>query len=197
MTKTYDRAYFEKWYRSEDRVNSAAVVRFKVMLAVSVAEYFLRRKVRSVLDVGCGEAAWLPHLRAMRPQVRYSGVDPSAYVVRQFGRARNIQQGGLADLASLRINRTFDLVVCSDVIHYVNDDDVRSGIREIVHLCAGVAFLEVLTAEDDVVGDLEGLIQRPAAWYRKTFTRAGLVAVAPYTWLAPPLQPVASELERP
>jgi SAM-dependent methyltransferase len=197
MTKRYDRAYFEKWYRSEDRVNSAAVVRMKVALAVSVAEYFLRRKVATVLDVGCGEAAWLPHLRALRPRIRYQGVDPSSYVVAQFGTTRHIRQGSLGDLASLKIKRKFDLVVCSDVIHYVADADVRSGVREIVRLCDGVAFLEVLTAEDDVVGDLEGMIQRPAAWYRKTFTRAGLIAVAPYTWLTPELQPVASELERP
>jgi SAM-dependent methyltransferase len=197
MTKRYDRAYFEKWYRSEDRVNSAAVVRMKVALAVSVTEYFLRRKVASVLDVGCGEAAWLPHLRALRPRIRYQGVDPSSYVVAQFGAARHIRQGSLGELASLKINRRFDLVVCSDVMHYVADADIRSGVREIVRLCDGAAFLEVLTGEDDVVGDLEGMIQRPAAWYRKTFTRAGLVAVAPYTWLTPDLQPVASELERP
>jgi SAM-dependent methyltransferase len=197
MTKRYDRAYFEKWYRSEDRVNSAAAVRMKVTLAVSVAEYFLRRKVRTVLDVGCGEAAWLPHLRALRPRIRYQGVDPSSYVVAEFGEARNIRQGSLGELGSLHIKRTFDLVVCSDVMHYVGDDDIRAGLNEIVHLCDGVAFLEVLTAEDDVIGDLEGMIQRPASWYRKTFTRAGLVPVAPYTWLAPELQPVASELERP
>lgn len=197
MTKRYDRAYFEKWYRSEDRVSSASEVRTKVSLAVSVAEYFLRRKLRTVLDVGCGEGAWLPHLRALRPRVRYQGVDPSAYVVKQFGAARNIRQAGLGNLASLKLDTTYDLVVCSDVMHYVTDIDIRSGVREIARVCGGVAFLEVLTAEDDIVGDLEGLNQRPAAWYRKTFRAAGLVPVAPYTWLAEPLHPFASELERP
>lgn len=81
-------------------------------------------------------------------------------------------------------------------MHYVSEDEVKSGVRAIAQLCGGVAFLEVLTQEDDIVGDLDGLIQRPARWYRNVFTRAGLVPVAPYTWLAEPLQPVASELER-
>ena len=35
----------------------------------AMAEYFLRRPMRTVLDIGCGEGAWLPHLRALRPKI--------------------------------------------------------------------------------------------------------------------------------
>ena len=58
--KRYDRAYFDKWYRSRGRITTGAEVRRKVTLAVSEAEYFLRRSLHSVLDVACGEAAWFP-----------------------------------------------------------------------------------------------------------------------------------------
>jgi hypothetical protein len=58
-----------------------------------------------------------------------------------------------------------------------------------------VLFLEVLTAEDDIIGDLNGMIRRPAAWYRKLFETAGLTAAGPYTWLAPPLREDAAALE--
>lgn len=193
--KRYDQAYFDKWYRDE-QVNSPAEVRRKVVFAVAAAEYFLQRSLRSVLDVGCGEGQWLTHLRAIRPRVRYLGLDPSAYVVRQFGKTRNIRRASFGDLPSLQLTRKFDLIVCSDVLHYVEDDELKTGIREIVRLCDGIAFLEVLTKEDDIIGDLEGLISRPAAWYRKTFERAGLVHIGPYTWLGKPLQPLASSLER-
>jgi len=192
--KRYDRAYFDKWYRDE-RINSPAEIRRKVVLAVAAAEYFLQRSVRSALDVGCGEGQWQLHLRAIRPRIRYLGLDSSAYVVRQFGKARNIRRATFGELPSLHLAQTFDLIVCSDVLHYVGDSEIRSGAREIARLCKGVAYLEVLTKEDDVVGDLEGLISRPAAWYRKTFERAGLVHVGPYTWLGKPLQPIASALE--
>lgn len=194
MPKRYDRAYFDKWYRDE-RVNSPAEVRRKVVLAVAAAEYFLQRNIRSVLDVGCGEGQWLPHLRTMRPRVRYLGLDSSTYVVQQFGRARNIQRASFGELPSLRLTQKFDLVICSDVLHYVDDSEIKTGLREVVRLCEGVAFLEVLTKEDDIIGDLDGLISRPAAWYRKTFQRAGLVHIGPYTWLGKSLQPVASALE--
>jgi SAM-dependent methyltransferase len=194
MAKRYDRAYFDKWYRDE-QVNSTAEVRRKVWLAVATAEYFMQRSIRSVLDIGCGEGAWLLHLRTLRPRVRYLGLDPSAYVVRQFGSSRNIQQASFGQLPSLKLTRTFDLVICSDVLHYVEEPEIRRGLREIVRLCEGVAYLEALTKEDDIIGDLDGLIARPASWYRKAFARAGLVHVAPYTWLGQPLQPIASSLE--
>ena len=194
MPKRYDRAYFNKWYRDE-QVNSPAEVRRKVLLAVAAAEYFLQRGIRSVLDIGCGEGAWLPHLRTLRPRVRYLGLDPSAYVVRQFGRARNIRRASFGELPSLRLDRTFDLVICSDVLHYVEEQEIKDGVREIVRICEGVAYLEVLTKEDDIVGDLEGLITRPASWYRRLFKRAGLRHVAPYIWLGAPLQPIASAFE--
>jgi len=197
MPKRYDKAYFDKWYRGAQRVNSPAEVRRKVALAVAVTEYFARGPLRSVLDIGCGEGAWLTHLRALRPGVDYMGLDPSEYAVRDFGRKRNIRRASFGELPSLRIKRTFDLVVCSDVLHYLPDDEIRAGIAEIARLAGSIAFIEVLTKEDDIIGDLSDMKRRPAAWYRKTFAAAGFVNVAPYCFLAPALVTLASELEIP
>src|SRR6185369_14570518 len=82
--KTYDEAYFAKWYHDpRTRVHTPQSVRRKVRMVVGVAEYFLRRKVRSVLDVGAGEGAWRAELRRLRPEIRYVGIDPSEYVLRR------------------------------------------------------------------------------------------------------------------
>ena len=195
MTKQYDRAYFDRWYRRRDtRVNSHGEVRRKVTLAVACAEYFLRRPIRTVLDVGCGEGAWLPHLRALRPRVEYAGIDSSDYVVERFGRTRNIHKGTFAELPSLGLG-VVDLVICSDVLHYVPDADIRRGVGALVEATDGLAFIEVLTREDDVVGDLDAFIRRPAAWYRKLFTAAGLTPVAPYSWLGAGFRDAVAELE--
>jgi len=197
MPKKYDQTYFDHWYRGAQRVNAPAEVRRKVALAISVAEYFLRRPIRSVLDVGCGEGAWFPHLNALRNGIEYMGVDPSEYVVRRFGKKRNIHRAGFGELGSLHIARKFDLIVCSDVLHYVEKNEIREGIAEIVRLLNGVAFIEVLTKEDDITGDLQGLIPRPGRWYRDTFAHSGLIEVAPYCFLAPSLFAIASELDVP
>ncbi len=194
MTKRYDRAYFDKWYRSRThRVHDRDEVRRKIALAVATAEYFLRRPLRTVLDVGCGEGAWYPHLRALRPNVRYAGIDPSDYTVARFGAERNITKGSLTELR----NRSgkYDLVVCSDVLHYVPDAELRRGITHLHRLTGGLAFLEVLTKEDEIIGDVEGLIRRPATWYREVFANAGYVQAGPYCWVPERLQDGAAELE--
>jgi SAM-dependent methyltransferase len=195
MTKSYDRAYFDRWYRNRNtRVLSHAEVRVKVALAVASAEYFLRRPIRNVLDVGCGEGAWLPHLRALRPKVEYLGLDPSAYVVRRFGGTRNIRQASFSDLPALKLG-VYDLVVCSDVMHYVPEPELRTGITAIADAMDGVAYLEVLTKEDDIEGDLDGFIRRPAAFYRTMLKQAGMTFIGPYCWLAPPFKDAVAELE--
>ena len=195
MTKTYDRAYFRRYYHDRrTRVHSHAEVRRKVSMAVALSEYFLRRQLRTVLDIGCGEGAWLSHLRALRPRVAYAGLDSSEYVVERFGKARNIRRASFGELPSLGL-LSYDLVVCSDVMHYVDDDEIRAGIAEIARICTGVAYVEVLTSEDDVMGDLDSFQFRSAAWYRKLFQKAGMKQVGPYCWLSRELVDDAAELE--
>jgi len=179
MVKRYDREYFDRWYRGPQRITSDTDVQRKVAMAVSVAEYFLRRSLLNVIDVGCGEAAWRRHLKAIRPRASYRGIDPSPYVAQNF----RVRQARFGDLPTLRIKERFDLVVCADVLHYLDEKEIRRGLRALVPLARGVLFFEVLTREDDIVGDVEGLIRRPAKWYRGLFTAAGLIAAGPYIWL--------------
>ena len=198
MTKRYDAAYFEKWYRSaESRVHSHDEVRRKIVLAVSTAEYFLQRRIESVLDIGCGEGAWLPHLRALRPRVRYAGIDSSEYAVERFGRTRNIRLGTFGALGKAGIKKKFDLVVCSDVLHYLAEEEIGRGLPHLARAVGGVAYIEVLTKEDSIIGDLDGMIERSANWYRRHLGTTGLVQVGPYLWMTPKLRSVVSPLELP
>src|SRR5438270_11008418 len=115
--KRYDRAYFDKWYRDE-QVNAPAEVRRKVFFAIATAEYFLQHSIRSVLDVGCGEAQWLPHLRTLRPRIRYLGLDASAYAVMQLGTTRNLRRASFGGLPALQLTKKLDLIVCPAARHY-------------------------------------------------------------------------------
>ena len=66
MPKTYDRAYFDKWYRDpRHSVASLGELKRKIAMVVAQAEYYLGRPIRNVLDVGCGEATWRAPLRAL------------------------------------------------------------------------------------------------------------------------------------
>ncbi|MFI5372768.1 MAG: class I SAM-dependent DNA methyltransferase [Candidatus Eisenbacteria bacterium] len=174
--KVYDRSYFEKWYRDPRYAVVGEGVRARrVQLAVAVTEYLLERPLRTVLDVGCGEGAWLPLLRGARPRVRYLGVDSSTYAVRRFGPSRHLRLGSLGTLHRMRLRGPFDLIVCSDVLHYVGTDEVRRGLRTIARLLGGVAFLELYTSEDATEGDGVGLQHRSPATYRRLLQEAGLI----------------------
>ena len=95
MTKTYDRAYFDRWYRHGGIGHAARLAR-KVALAVATAEYHLERPIRSVLDIGCGEGPWRAPLLKLRPNVQYLGFDSSDYAIARHGRRRlHVRRGGL------------------------------------------------------------------------------------------------------
>lgn len=195
--KTYDRDYFDRWYRdSRHAPFHAGMLPRRVQLAVSAAEYILERPIRTVLDVGCGEGRWRPLLLQARPALAYLGIDSSEYVVRRYGRRRNIRLGRFGDLGRLGLARRFDLIVCSDVLHYVPLAEVRSGLRTIARLLGGVAFLELFTADDDSVGDEAGFMPRSRAAYLRLFRAAGLIHLGLHCYVGRALRDRLSSLER-
>lgn len=195
--KCYDRAYFDRWYRSpEHHVTTGAARARRARLAVAVVEHLLGRTLRSVLDVGCGEGAWRAPILALRPRATYLGVDPSPYAVSRYGRSRNVTAGRFDDLARLP-ERRFDLVVSADVLHYLSDEEIWKGLPELAARTGGAAFLPVFTAEDGVEGDLDGFSGRPAAWYRAAFRRTGLVELGLSFWGAPGLAAALPALDAP
>lgn len=198
MTKSYDRRYFEQWYRNpETRVRTRAELRRRIALVLGIAEEVLRRPVRSLLDIGCGEGAWALELRRLRPSLVYTGVDSSRYAVERFGRARNLHLGTLRDLPHIDFGREgFDVIVCSDVMHYVDDDEIEEALPWIVDHLDGIAYLSVFTREDDPTGDLTGWIERPASWYRSKFRSAGLTSCGMQCWLSPLVRESASAMDR-
>ena len=194
--KSYDEAYFRKWYRDpRTRVHTPQAVRRKVRMVVGIAEYFLGRKLRSVLDVGAGEGAWRREIRRIRPDVRYLGIDPSDWVVARHGRRRNIRLGSFEQLPTLQLGRAHDLIVCADVLQYVPDAALKRGVRHLASILTGMAYLEAYTTGDDMEGDLEGWHPRTKAQYRAVFARAGLVGCGIHCYLTRETALKAVELE--
>lgn len=150
--KEYDRAYFDRWYRDGGIGGRRRLAR-KVALAVATAEYHLERPLRHVLDIGCGEGAWRAPLLALRPKARYLGFDSSEYAIERFGARRNLHHARFADFAELRPCPPVDLLVCSDVLHYLDVRELDRGLPGLAELCGGVAFLETFAREDRAEGD--------------------------------------------
>lgn len=194
----FDRSYFDHWYRRRGFGDRDRLER-RVAYALGATEHLLGRPVTSVLDVGCGEGAWQPVLRRLRPGLRYVGIDPSAYAVDRFGRRRDLRLGGFGDIDRVVPigEGPFDLVVSVDVLGYVRDADVRRGVQAIADRLVGLAFLEAFTTADAIVGDVDGYRRRRATTYLRWFADAGLHRVGPNLYVGDSLRPFLAALEGP
>ena len=196
MAKRYDQDYFDRWYRDGGIGGPARLAR-KAALAVATAEYHLERPIRSVLDIGCGEGAWRAPLRKLRPRVQYLGFDASEYAIARHGRTRNLRLARFGDFATLRPCAPADLLVCSDVLHYLPTRELDRGLPALADLCGGVAFIEVFAREDETEGDDHDFQPRPAAFYRRRLRAVGLQPLGSHCWLSPARVPLATALELP
>ena len=192
--KRYDRAYFDQWYRKRG-IGGARRLERKVALAVAMAEYHLERPLRSVLDIGCGEGAWRAPLRRLRPNAGYLGFDSSQYAVERYGRSRGIHFARFGDFAQLRPCPPVDLLVCSDVLHYLSTREFARGLPGLAAVTGGVAFLETFAREDAAEGDEHDFQARPARFYRQRFDAAGFTQLGSHCWLSPRLRGTGTALE--
>lgn len=195
--RPYDKAYFDKWYRHpKHRVVTTATTTRKAAMILGVAEYFLERPVRTVLDIGCGEGHWQPILTRLRPGLRYLGVDPSEYAVSRFGRQRNLRLGGFADLGGINLTKTYDVIISSDTLYYVPRKDLDVGISLIAQMLGGIAFLEAYASEEALEGDFKEIEPRTTTFYRRLFRRHGLISCGPHCYAGEVMRGQVMELER-
>lgn len=193
----YDQRYFDKWYRHPaHRVSTTASAARKAALALSVAEYYLERPARTVLDVGCGEGQWQPILKKMRPGIRYTGIDPSEYAIKRFGKKRNLKLGGFGNLGQLRLAMSYDLIICSDILYYVSRAELAAGIPELAARLGGIAFFEAYASDEALKGDTRTMEKRNTGFYKKLFRRNGLVACGPHCYAGQVLREMVTDLER-
>ena len=176
--RVFDRTYFDKWYRNRrHRVKSPQELARQVAFVVGAAEHILGYGIRTVLDVGCGEANWLAPLRRLRPRIQYTGVDTSEYVVARYGESRNIRLGTIDSLDRLRLRKEYDLILCVGMLNYLQPDELREGLSQVYERANGVVYLELFTSADrGVYGDTRGTRLRSPAWYRARLREARFVS---------------------
>lgn len=193
----YTKAYFDKWYRDpQHRVSTPTTTARKATMVLGVTEYYLERPVHTVLDVGCGEGQWRVALRRLRPKIRYTGVDPSPYVLQRFGKSRNILPGGLGSLPHEKLDSAYDLIICSDLLYYLSDQELKNGLKTLLSYLDGVAFLEAYGREEVDGGDTCTMGQRDATFYRKLFRRLGFVSCGPHCYAGEMLKGSVCTLEQ-
>ena len=167
--RVFDEAYYERFYRSVR--TRAETPEDSLRRAAFITSYLAHvgLPVSSVVDVGCGLGRTLAGVQTAYPMARCSGVEVSDYLCREFGWIR----GSVLDY---RPEEPFDLVICNDVIQYLEDADAGAAIANLATLCRGALYFGALTREDweencDRSRTDGEVCLRSARWYRRRLQR--------------------------
>lgn len=170
MTSTsFNSAYFRKYYFSAaTRVTSAAEMRSRAQLIAAILRH-ANIPVRSILDAGCGIGLLRKPFAAAIPKARYVGLENSEYLCARF----NWTRGSVTDFAP---RLPSDLVVCYDVLQYLDDRDASRAIVNLAKLSGAALYISALTREDwrencDRRLTDRAVHLRPGEWYRRRLRR--------------------------
>jgi SAM-dependent methyltransferase len=165
VSNNFGAAYFRKFYLNPaTRVVTAAEMRTRAALIAAVLRQ-AQLPVRSILDAGCGIGLLRKPFAEFLPKARYSGLEASPYLCRRFGWT----QGSIADFSA---RNPFDLIVCYDVLQYLQDAEAARAIANFARLTRAALYVSALTGEDwrencDRRRTDRAVHLRSGAWYRR------------------------------
>ena len=170
MTKErFGRAYYQRFYRNaHSSVTSQAEMTARANLIAAYVKH-IDCPVGSILDAGCGLGLMRTALLRALPGATYVGLEYSEYLCEKYGWLN----GSIADY---RPRQPFDLVVCYDVLQYLDDASATKAMRNFANLCRGVLFFSALTRRDwrenaDQRRTDPAVTMRTAEWYRSRLRR--------------------------
>lgn len=166
---TFDREYYKHFYYDPaTAVTGRAEMRARARLIATYAQY-VGVRVRRILDAGCGTGLMRAPLRRLLPRASYTGLESSAYLCERYGWKR-------ARIETFKAAAPFDLVICYDVLQYLDGDTASRALRNLGRLCTGVLFFTALTRIDwdhncDRSRTDSNVHLRSAQWYRTRLKR--------------------------
>lgn len=168
MTGRFDREYYRRFYLDpRTAVISRVEMRARARLIAAYADH-IGLPVRRILDAGCGIGLLRTPLTRAFPRASYTGLEYSEYLCRHHGWT----QGSLATFRA----DPFDLVVCYDVLQYLDDRTAARAIVSLGALTRGLLYVSALTARDwrencDQTRTDRDVHLRDAEWYGRRLRR--------------------------
>ena len=139
--RRFDKAYYDRFYRNPGTRASTPAAAKKLAAFISAYLRYLDLAPRSILDVGCGTGSLLRALGREFPKARCHGLEISDYLCARYG----WEQSSIADYGT---TACFELVVCNDVLPYLEDKACSKALANIGQICTTASFIGVLTEED-------------------------------------------------
>ncbi len=149
--------------------------------------------VRSILDMGCGIGLLRKPFAKALPRARYVGVESSEYLCARY----HWIKGSVTDFAP---RSPSDLVICYDVLQYLNDRDAARAIVNLAKLTRAALYVSALTREDwrencDRTRTDRAVHLRAGDWYRRRLAK-GFNYLGLGVWLRKDVMAVLWDMER-
>jgi SAM-dependent methyltransferase len=171
----FGREYYRRYYfDSRTAVVTSAEMRARARLIAALTTH-AGITVRRILEAGCGTGMLRAALMPLLPRARYVALESSEYLCRRYGWTSG-------RIESYQANSPFDLVICYDVLQYLEDAAAARALCNLGRLCRGVLYFSALTRFDyrhncDRSRTDADVRLRSARWYRvrlqRSFKEAG------------------------
>ena len=169
LSARFNRDYYRQFYfDGRSAVTSRAEMRARATLIAGYVQH-IGCPVTRLLDAGCGIGLLRAPFKRLLPKAQYTGLEVSEYLCQRYGWT----QGSLTDFRA----RPFDLVVCYDVLQYLDDRMAARAIANLGRLCRGVLYITALTKHDwlencDQRRTDPDVHLRTGQWYRKRLLKS-------------------------
>jgi SAM-dependent methyltransferase len=165
----FGRDYYRRYYFDQ---RTAVVTRNEMQARAALIAAFTRHAdlpVRRILEAGCGTGLLRSALLRLLPRASYCGLESSAYLCQRYGWTHG-------RIEQLRVRTPFDLVICYDVLQYLDERAARRALANFARLCRGVLYFSALTRYDfthncDRSRTDPDVHLRSARWYRSLLGR--------------------------
>ena len=190
----FDAEYFRKFYLNPaTRVVTAAEMLNRAAVISSILRH-AQIPVHTILDAGCGIGLLRKPFAKLMPRAKYTGLENSDYLCSRFG----WKKGSVVDFAS---REPFDLVVCYDVLQYLDDKQAARALLNMASLSKAALYVSALTVEDwrencDRSLTDRSVHLRPGDWYRRRLQRH-FRYVGFGVWLRKEVTAILWDLEKP
>lgn len=172
---SFDRAYYQRYYFDpRTAVTNQREMRARARLIAAYCDH-VNLPVRRILDAGCGTGLLRGPLRRALPKATYTGLEASDYLCKRYGWQHDT-------IEAYRPAQPYDLVICYDVLQYLDLASARRALANFARLCRGVLYFTALTSFDwehncDRTRTDRHVHLRSARWYRsqlrQSFNEAG------------------------
>jgi 2-polyprenyl-3-methyl-5-hydroxy-6-metoxy-1,4-benzoquinol methylase len=165
----FDQAYYQRYYYdARTAVTTRREMEVRARLIAALTEH-VGISPRRILDAGAGVGMLRGSLRRLLPKAEYVCLETSPYLCQRYG----WEQGQIEDY---RPAAPFDLVICYDVLQYLDAGTASRALANFGRLCTGVLYFSALTKMDwewncDPDRTDSEVHLRSGEWYRRRLHR--------------------------